>query len=294
MPDVQVFAKRFWGFNPDIWPIVSFSKSGNRHRPLRQSRPGDLVLFIGTEGEETEPQDRGRLLGLAEFGRNELESAEGLDVPALRRNAFDEHGRLRWPKALPMVRAWRIVNRPRVTDVLQRQLTYPATVRALLLDAAAVLALGREEIALPDIPALNRLRALNDAFRGSGPTTGPRPTSWSRTVHRDADGESWTYAFRFGSRDVWKIGHAKDVEARLAEINQHVPEEVLREGWRLVLRQRWDTATQAYEMEQRVLTGLRTLKGASAVFERVCCSQRQVEAVWSGSLVPDSRWQPAR
>lgn len=294
MPDIQVFAKRFWGFNPAIWPIVSFSKSGNRHRLLRQSRPSDLVLFIGTEGDETEPEDRGRLLGLAEFGRNEIEAAEVLDVHALRPNAFDEHGRLRWPKALPMVRAWRMVNRLRVTEVLQRQLTYPATIRALLLDAtdtAAVLALAREEVALPDIPVLNRLRALNDALRGSGPTTGPRPMSWTGTVHRDADGESWTYAFRFGARDVWKIGHAKDVQARLADINQHVPEEVLREGWRLVLRQRWDTATQAYEMEQRVLAGLRTLKNAISVFERVCCTQRQVETVWSASLVPDTRRQ---
>ena len=289
MPDMQVFAKRFWGFNPAVWPIVSFSLDGNRDNLLRESRPGDLVLFIGTEGEETEPDDRGRLLGLAEFGRNEIESADVLDLATLRPNAFDENGRLRWPKALPMVRAWRLVTRPRVTEVLQRQLPYGATVRALLLDAtdtAAVLALPREEVPIPDVPALSRLRDLNDALRMSGPTTGPRPTSWTSTTHRDSETESWTYAFRFGSKDIWKIGHAKDVAARLTEVNRHVPEEVIGEGWRVVLQHRWDTETKAYEMEQRVLKALRT---PTSVFERVCCTRRQLESVWSASLVADGR-----
>lgn len=296
MPDVQVFAKWFWGFNPKLWPIVAFSQEGSRNTLLRESRPGDLVLFIGTQTKETPPDDRGRLLGLAEFGRNEIESVEVLDVKALRPNDFDEDGQLRWPKALPMVRAWRLHNRPRVREVLQRQLPQSARVRAVLLDAidrAAVLSLPREEEPIPDVPVLKRLRDLNDALRSSGPTTGPRPSSWTGTVQRDADTETWTYAFRFGARDVWKIGHAKDVKARLSEVNQHVPEEVLHEGWRIVLQQRWHTATQAYEMEQRVLERLRRLKNATSVYERVCCTQRQLETVWSSSLVADAPRQSA-
>jgi hypothetical protein len=286
MIDVQVFAKRFWGFDPTRWPIVSFGLDGNRDALLRASRAGDLVLFVGTQTEETEAPERGRLLGLAEFARNEIESSDVLDFTSLKPSAFDENGRMRWPKALPMVRAWRFVEPPRLTEVLHAQLPYSATIRALLLDAsdaAAVLALPCEEVAVAEIGRIPRLRQLNDALRFGGPTTGPRPTSWTGTTGRDADAESCTYAFRFGARDLWKIGHAKDLVARLTEVNKHVPEEVLKEGWRIALQHRWPTEADAYEMEQRVLAALRT---PDCVGERVACSKRRIESVWSASLIP--------
>jgi hypothetical protein len=72
--------------------------------------------------------------------------------------------------------------------------------------------------------------------------------------------------------------------------NRHVPEEVIGEGWRLELQHRWDTETKAYEMEQRVLKALRT---PTSVFERVCCTRRQLESVWGASLVSDTRRQSA-
>jgi hypothetical protein len=108
-------------------------------------------------------------------------------------------------------------------------------------------------------------------------TTGPKPTSWSGTIERDADQESFTYVFRFGRRDVWKIGHAVDVSARLAEVNKHVPDEVIGEKWTLVLTHKWPNQLAAYEMEQRVLRLLRT---PSSVGERVSCTLKQLEAVW--------------
>lgn len=286
MTGVQVFAKRFWGFDPTRWPIVSFGLDGNRDALLRASRPGDLVLFVGTQTMETDAPERGRLLGLAEFARNEIEASDVLDFASLKPSAFDKNGRMKWPKALPMVRAWRFVEPPRLTEVLNAQLPYSATVRAHLLDAsdtAAVLALPREDVAITEIGPISRLRQLNDALRFGGPTTGPKPTSWSGSTGRDADAESFTYAFRFGSRDMWKIGHAKDVAARLTEVNKHVPEEVLNEGWQIALQHRWPTATDAYEMEQRVLAALRT---SDSVGERVACSKRRIESVWSASLIP--------
>ena len=63
---------------------------------------------------------------------------------------------------------------------------------------------------------------------------------------------------------------------------------VIGDGWRVVLQHRWATEAKAYEMEQRVLKALRTPK---SVFERVCCTRRQLESVWSASLVADGRRQ---
>ena len=106
MNDVQVFAKRFWGFDPANWPIISFHLDGNRQALLRAARPGDLIVFIGNNTDETEANERGRLLGLAEIGRTEIEATHVLKLSTLEPSAFDDSGRLRWPKALPMLRAW--------------------------------------------------------------------------------------------------------------------------------------------------------------------------------------------
>ena len=81
---MQLFAKRFWGFDPDLWPIIAFHLKGNRSALVRASRPGDRIVFIGTDTEETAPPDRGRLLGIAEIGRIEVEATDVLDVAALR------------------------------------------------------------------------------------------------------------------------------------------------------------------------------------------------------------------
>jgi hypothetical protein len=79
------------------------------------------------------------------------------------------------------------------------------------------------------------------------------------------------------------MGHAKDVVARLAEVNRHVPVEVLGESWQLALQHSWPTGGAAYDMEQRVLAALRT---PASVGERVSCSRRALESAWSASLVP--------
>jgi hypothetical protein len=50
---------------------------------------------------------------------------------------------------------------------------------------------------------------ITTIYRRMAAGTFPQPVRVG-TVHRDAETESWTYAFRFGSADVWKIGHAKD------------------------------------------------------------------------------------
>lgn len=280
---MQVFAKRFWGFHPETWPIIAFRLAGNRDALVSESQPGDRVLFIGTNTEDTEPSERGRLLGLAEIGRTPVESADVLDLTTLARSAFDDGGRLRWPKGLPMLRAWRFVTPPLVTEVLKKQLSYEATVRAVLLDpddTAAVLALASVEVPVVEAPAVIRQRQLQDALLGAA-TTGPRPSSWSGETGRDSLEPSFTYAFQFGERDVWKIGHAKDVKARLADVNRHVPTEVLGEQWRPAFQHPWPTEVAAYEMEQRALTALRT---PSSVGERVRCSERQLQSAWVAAL----------
>jgi hypothetical protein len=67
MAVMKVFIKRFWGFGPH-WPIVFFSQEGCLKALIEKFEPGDLMAFVGTLGPETLKEERGRLLGLAEFG----------------------------------------------------------------------------------------------------------------------------------------------------------------------------------------------------------------------------------
>lgn len=90
------------------------------------------------------------------------------------------------------------------------------------------------------------------AQRPLGPTRGPAPQAWSRMVDRDVSGPASTYVMRFGQSSVWKIGYAANVTARLAELNRHVPTELLGCRWMLVLERRWPDSASAYQMEQRL------------------------------------------
>jgi hypothetical protein len=115
----------------------------------------------------------------------------------------------------------------------------------------------------------------------TGPTTGPQPTSWSGTVSRNAKQPAITYALQFGNRNVWKIGHAVDVDARLTVVNTHVPHEVLGEHWHIVLQHPWPTESTAHSMEQALLKALRT---KTSVGERVICTRKRLEGAWSSTV----------
>ncbi|CAO4145459.1 hypothetical protein LPLAFNJD_LOCUS1946 [Methylorubrum aminovorans] len=283
---MRIFAKRFYGFDPLTRPVVAFGKEGNRDALITASSPGDLIVYVGTQGEPTVEAERGRLLGIAEFARVAVDARDLIDPATLRPFDLNPDGSLAWPKGLPILRAWRFQEpRLKLLDILREQLTYEATVRAVELDEVdtrAVLALPREEAVVPAHPVIERLTRLNDALGHGRPTTGPVPVIWTGVVSRDVGSEAWTYAMRFGRRNVWKVGHAQDTAVRLAQLNLHVPYEELGEKWELKLRQRWPDSVQAYAMEQRVFGSMTTYRTEG---ERLRCTEAQMQAGWTAALV---------
>jgi hypothetical protein len=117
-------------------------------------------------------------------------------------------------------------------------------------------------------------------FHNFHPTTGPRPSSWEGTIVR-ANGPAWTYVFKFGDTDLWKIGFAADVEARLGQVNQHVPVELLDGCWSLHNCTKWRNPDLAYAMEQKILL---FLKDYRTMFERVRCNRETLERAWENAL----------
>ncbi len=279
---MQVFIKRFWGFDPVYWPVVSFSLHGSLTSLIERSTPGDLMAFVGTLNEETDPKERGKLLGLAEFGRNFVSSREALPPESFAKAPRRPNGDMKWPFSLLITRAWRFTDNPLpvLTEVLGGQLTMAATSNAVLLgpdDQDAILALPREEIDVAQTEAVWNERAAVEAEVGPGGTMGPIPASFVTTMRRNSLRAAKTYVFQFGSKDVWKVGWAHDPVERLADLNKHVPYEVLKQRWGGGWTQKWASADQAYAMEQRVFGSfsITDLYG-----ERVHCTQEQMQAVW--------------
>jgi hypothetical protein len=168
----------------------------------------------------------------------------------------------------------------------------PSTVNRRLLDPTpwgvksygystgrCVLERGRATVPRPVGNSGRRPRATSPV--ATGPTTGPRPTSWTGTVNRNATQVVVTYALQFGKRNVWKIGHAVDVDSRLTAVNTHVPHEVLGEYWHIVLQQPWPRETTAHDMEQALL---RALRSRTSVGERVVCTRKRLEGAWNSTL----------
>ena len=141
-----------------------------------------------------------------------------------------------------------------------------------------MLAFPREEINVVFTQTAWDEREKMAGIVGPGGTMGPIPTSFTSTLLKDAFKEASTYAYRFGNMNVWKVGWAHDAAGRLEDLNKHVPSEVLDDqrwggGW----TQKWASATQAYEMERRVLG---SFPDEAKYGERVHCTAEALEAAW--------------
>lgn len=281
---MRMFATRVWGLGFERVPVATFGSGGHLNRLLKLADRGDRLLFVGTKTERTAPALQGRLLGMAEIGFEPMRTLEIVDHPDLDARDFDDGGNYKFPHAVALTEAWRFSPPPLLSDVLASQLTMVATPGVEEIgeeDVARILALPAERLLLPELPALKRMRRLNEVLR---PTTGPRPGDANYTVERSAHGAASTYAFRFGKRNLFKIGHAEDVQGRLAAVNQHVPVEVLNEQWSVYLTHRWPTSVDAYEMEQRLL---KRMEARRSGFERVQCSEGDLSSAWASALISD-------
>ncbi|MBY5508324.1 hypothetical protein HFO81_22580 [Rhizobium leguminosarum] len=280
---MKLFATRVWGMGFERIPIATFGVKGHVDRLLRLAHRGDRVLFVATQTERTDEENRGRILGMAEIGFEPLRTLDLVGRADLDERDFDAAGNFKFPHAVALTRAWRFEPAPRVVETLAKQLTMVATSGVQVLEdpseIAAILAIPAVEIVLPALPGLDGMRRLNDALRNS---TGPKPRSAGYIVDQPAADSAWTYGLRFGKRNVWKIGWATDVDGRCSDINQHIPIELGLEQWSVVLRQRMTSRDAAFQMEQRILELLASNRKG---YERVHCLQSELDSAWQQAFI---------
>ncbi|MBG7616138.1 hypothetical protein IWC96_12745 [Brevundimonas sp. BAL450] len=285
----QVFGTWFWGFDPTGHPFAGFTHAGSRDALIARSRPGDLILAVGTQGEPTVEESRGRALGLIEFVRSPM-NAEDLIPPGTELpDRLFENGVFKWPHAVPAARAWLFPDKPRIRDVIGRQLTSAAITGTDKLssdEVARILELEIEEVDLPPSAAALKQQRLHSAKPKLDATSpgqpGPPPSEWSALVARE-DGPTATYLMRFGKSTCWKIGISQNVLLRRQALNFSVPSEVLDgECWEVVLTHTWPNGAPAYQMEQILL---RHLSAYGTSNERVRAPEGVVYAAWQDFLL---------
>lgn len=282
---MQLFITRVWGFDPKLWPVIAFSKPGDRNKLLREARPGDCVAFVCTKTDKADVENQGRLLGVAEIGRDAVYTLDLIQTEQERKNALLPNGQPKWPHGVPMVEAWAFDDKPLLMDVIDRQLPRSATQQAVKLSPEsqrAIELLPATKIELPDIPLLADLRRRNQILAGR--SKGPKPSAWKGVVERNKGTQGYTYVFRFGDTDCWKIGRTINIENRLSDVNKHVPHEVLNDArWHRVYEQEWDSEDLAHDMEQKVLDRLEQ-GNYTVIGERVMCPEKDILAIWESVI----------
>jgi hypothetical protein len=244
---------KVWGFSEPCGPL-QFSTNGARETARGLLKAGDQVILVGTLGEQTLPDERGRVLGIMEPTQ---ETVASLDFDLEREDQdFDEQGNYKWPFGLHNRRAWIFEEpRPLLTDISPRQFFMDSAQGIVpLLDdeTSAVLSHPHREIELlTPIRALARIEGDEVARRRNAP---PPATTRQGVMHmRRAPAYTYAMSIDGATPTAFKIGWAFDARVRERQFNQASMPKLGGLTYRTKLTELWPTATAAYEMEQSLL-----------------------------------------
>lgn len=259
---------RLAGFTPVVWNVISLPRKG-KHECKRKSEDlskfltenaNSAVVICGTA--KAPKHQQGKILGLAYCSRQVVRSE-----PLIAEHLHKEHsrnGRFQYPWGLPIKRAVYFAAPYAETDeILGPELTkrIPRNKYLECEDQAIIAKILGLEVDLE----------IN--FSEFGLVSSPE----SSEPGGDLASPTFTYIFRFGNRDCWKIGYSKDLNRRQREFAQHVPDEVLGEQWgkKPFWTKEWSTKESAKVAERALLEAFRTSFNCKG--ERVQCTLQQLK-----------------
>lgn len=249
---MTIFMTKVWGFGVPCGPL-QFSTNGWRENALTELREGDWVVVVGTQDEPTDPDEQGRLLGIMEPTREPVSS---LDFPLEIRDVdYNDEGNYRWPFALHNRRAWILDERPLLSEVSDRHFDMDAVLGIVPLteqEAASVLDLNRTEVdLLTSARAIARIEGDEVARRHAA---SPPTTRRSGVMHlRKAPAYTYCMQLVGAEKNSHKIGWAFDFQNRQRRFNRSSMPTLGGIEYETKMTELWDTAREAYRMEQAIL-----------------------------------------
>lgn len=310
----RVFATKVWGFNPERWAVLGFSRPGSRDNLARELAPEDWVVHIGTRTSgDTSAWDRGKLLGIARLGENPIATETGVAPDLWAEYLARNRGKPKWPFGLPMVEARQFVERaaldeydviPRFVGARLGQVLGTNAIELTSEEAADVLALATEPCELFTSPELEaalsqaNLRRLVRRRSPIPPTPGERTSSYE-------DQPANTYIFELagaglagavGRADlggkhgmrVYKVGYAIDPKDRLEVLNFAFPN-LAALAWRRCLQHQHASGVAAMAMEAHLHDLLdHHTAGAAGNTETFVCDEGTMLAAWREALMAAS------
>jgi hypothetical protein len=249
---MTLFMTKVWGFSTPVGPL-QFSTKGWRENALNQLKPGDQVVLVGTMGEPTQDDMKGRLLGVME---PTTEPVMTLDFVVPRRPSDFVDGEYKWPVGLMNRRAWSLPDRPLLSEISNRSFSMDSAQGIVPFtpeeeQQVRALRWQEEELLQPTAQAQERMAKKH----GTAKRTAPPPTTTRTGIMHMRRAPAYTYAMliKGTERLAFKIGWAFDFHQRAGQFNRASMPELGGLEYVPVWYHLWDTALLAYHMEQRLL-----------------------------------------
>ncbi|WP_306260996.1 GIY-YIG nuclease family protein [Pararhizobium sp. IMCC21322] len=249
---MKFFLTKVWGWDVPVGPL-QFSTSGWRDNALRQLEPGDRVVLVGTMGNQTPEVMRGRVLGIM---KPSPEPVMSLDFKVKARPGDFVDGEYKWPVGLMNLRAWSLPERPKLTEISDRKFSMDAAQGIVPLadsEVARIEALewSEEKLLQPTAQAQERMARKH----GTAKRTAPPPSTTRSGVMHMRRAPAYTYAMRVvgAKTNAFKIGWAFDFKQRARQLNHASMPDLGGLKYAPFSFHLWDTARQAYAMEQALL-----------------------------------------
>lgn len=252
----KTFFTYVWGSpgNP-AWPLTFATKAARKHAQANLGE-GDLVFTVGTKGEPTPQEERGKVLGV--FRASDFEvNTQDYDLPRNPNREFD--GVLRFPHALHPIQVWEVLD----GEAYFSQLVGPLT-PGHHLQAQSKLVELESGIAEP------LLKLRRKEVMPLEPSTGFGRGLVAQKKSKLAPKHEGEYSGSFREHDVWyvyilalrdkhrrtlavKVGYSSDPSSRAAAMDRALAGEVTGLSWCVVGQQPTATEDTARAVEQALL-----------------------------------------
>lgn len=274
-----MFVTKVWGFGDPCGPL-QFSQPGWRTRAREALEDGDLVVLVGTKGEETLPEERGRQLGIMEPSTEPVMSLD-FDVRKGGKD-FDEDGNYKWPFALQNRRAWIFEQRPLLAEIIERRFNMDAAQGIVALSEKEIIRIkslqAREIKLLPSVRGLARIEGQTAARKRAAPT----PSTTRTGVMHMRRAPAFTYCMALEGADMvaHKVGWAFDYQLRSRQFNHASMPLIGGILYKPRLNHLWGTARQAFRMEQAIFDEFRDSLHKTNREVIVGASYSDIESTW--------------